>query len=91
VDVIRGKKTWGPRAEDKESIMAMGIANSLSDALRTATTELARWLERDYRLTPNESGLLLGSFVSYEITNVVDPQVNVVAKIKKSVLAQVRR
>ena len=68
--------------------MAMGIANSLPDALRQATTQLARWLERDYHLTANESAIVLGTAMRYDLAEVVDPQVNIVAKVSKGVLAQ---
>ena len=87
VDLVRGHSTRGPRAEDDHYLMSMGIANSLPDAVRDATTQLARWLERDYHLTANESAIVLGTAVSYEIAELVDPQVNVVAKIGKDALA----
>ncbi len=88
VELIQGKATQGPRAENDEYIMAMGIANSLPDALKQATTQLARWIERDYKLTANESAIVLGTSIRYDIAEVVDPQVHIVAKLKKSVLAQ---
>ena len=46
-----------------------------------ATTELAQWLERDYKLTPNESALVLGSSIRYDIAEVVDPQVHIVPDV----------
>lgn len=85
--LIRGQSTGGPRAENDEYIMAMGIANSLPEAVRQATTQLARWLERDYHLTPNESAIVLGTAMRYDIAELVDPQVNVVAKVSKAALA----
>ncbi len=91
VNVISGHSTGGPRAENDEYIMAMGIGNSLPDALRQATTQLARWLERDYHLTPNESAIVLGSSIRYDIAEIVDPQVNIVAKVSKAVLAQLSK
>jgi amidase len=87
VNLIRGRSTGGPRAENDEFIMAMGIANSLPDAVRQATTQLARWLERDYHLTPNESAIVLGTAMRYDIAELVDPQVNIVAKVSKAALA----
>jgi amidase len=66
--------------------MASGIAGSLQDALRQATTELARWLERDYKLSANESNVILGSSIRYDIAE-ADPQVHIVAKVSKAVLA----
>jgi len=91
VNVISGQGGGGdPRAESDEYIMAMGIAGSLPDALRDATTNLARWLERDYHLTPNETALVLGSSMRYDVAEIVDPQVNVVAKLSKAVLATLK-
>jgi len=87
VELIRGKSTQAPRFENDEYLMAAGIAGSLPEALQQATTELARWLERDYKLSPNESGIVLGTSIRYEIAEVVDPQVHIVAKVSKAVLA----
>jgi acetamidase/formamidase len=86
VDLIRGESTNGPRFEDDEYIMASGIAGSLQDALQMATTELAQWIEKDYKLSANESNVVLGAAIQYDIAEVVDPQYHVVAKIRKSVL-----
>ena len=86
VDLIRGKNTQAPRMESDEFLMASGIQNSLPEALQQATTELARWLERDYKLTANESAIVLGTSIKYDIAEVVDPQIRVVAKIDKALL-----
>ena len=53
------------------------------------TTQLAQWIENDYKLTPNEAAIVLGTSVKYEVAEVVDPQVNVVAKVRKAGLAQI--
>jgi acetamidase/formamidase len=90
VNVISGQGIGNPRAENDEYIMAMGIANSLPDALRVATTSLARWLERDYKLTPNEIAIVLGTSMRYDIAEIVDPQINIVAKVSKAALAQLK-
>jgi acetamidase/formamidase len=87
VNLLRGQRTGGPRFESDEYLMASGIGGSLHDALQEATTQLARWIERDYKLTPNESALVLGTSIRYDIAEVVDPQVHIVAKVSKSVLA----
>lgn len=89
VDLIRGKSIGQPRAENEEYIMAMGIAGSLHDALQAATTGLARWLEQDYQLDAGEIAMVLGSSMRYDIAEVVDPQVHVVAKLSKSLLSQI--
>ena len=72
--------------ENGEFLMASGIAGSLDDAFRGATTNLARWLEKTYKLNAAEVSSVLGTAIAYDIAEVVDPQVHVVAKIPKSVL-----
>jgi acetamidase/formamidase len=90
VDLVRGQGTQGPRFESDEYLMASGIAGSLQEALQQATTELARWLERDYKLSANESNIVLGTSIRYDIAEVVDPQVHIVAKVSKAVLATLK-
>jgi acetamidase/formamidase len=91
VNVISGVSTSGPRAENDEYLMSMGIAGSLDTALKLATTQLVQWLESDYKLSPNEADIVVGTSVQYEIAEVVDPQANVVAKVSKAILAQLAR
>src|SRR5436190_12346019 len=90
VNLIYGKATQSPRFEDDEYLMTSGIAGSLADALQQATTELARWLERDYELSANESNILLGTSIRYDIAQVVNPQIHVVAKVSKALLATLK-
>jgi amidase len=86
VDVIRNKRSSGPRAENEEFRMASGIANSLPEALQQATTNLSQWLAEDFKLDPNEIGIVLGSSIRYDVAEVVDPMVHIVAKIAKGTL-----
>jgi amidase len=90
VKLIKGESTSGPRAENDEYLMALGIANSLPDAVQLATTGLANWLQRDWKLEPNEAAIVLGTAVQYNIAELVDPLVHVVAKIRKSALAEIK-
>ena len=90
VDLVRGQATQAPRMENTEWIMASGIANSLPEALQQATTELLRWIERDYKLSANESAIVVGTSVRYDIAEVVDPLVHIVAKLNKEVLQQLK-
>ena len=87
VDLIKGHAPNMPRAENADYRMASGIANSLPDALQQATTNLSQWLADDYKLTPNEIALVLGTAIQYDVAEVVDPLVHVVARIDKKVLA----
>jgi amidase len=91
VQLIRGGATAAPRMENEEWIMASGIANSLPEALQQATTEMVRWLERDYKLSPNEAAIVAGFAMKYDIAEVVDPLVHIVAKISKESLAPLKQ
>jgi acetamidase/formamidase len=84
VQLIKAKSVGGPRIENRDYLMAAGIAGSTQDALRLGTTELATWLAEDYELSPDEIALLLGVVVEYDVAAIIGPQVNIVAKIRKS-------
>jgi acetamidase/formamidase len=90
VDLIRGTMNRNPRAENDDYIMSLGIENSLGEAVQSATADLANWLEHDYKLQPKEAAVVLGSAMQYNIAEVVDPVVHVVAKIRKDVLAGIK-
>ncbi|HTB13016.1 MAG TPA: acetamidase/formamidase family protein [Bryobacteraceae bacterium] len=90
VNLIKGEAMGGPRAENDEYLMSLGIGNSLDDALRGATTRLTNWLQKDYKLEPNEAAIVLGTAMRYDIAEVVDPLVHIVAKIPKSALANIK-
>ena len=91
VDVLQGKWVSGPRAENDEYLMVFGIGGSLHEALQRATTGLGQWLESDYKLNSAELAVVLGTSIRYDVAEIVDPHINVVAKIRKSVLAQLNK
>jgi amidase len=86
VEVVREKSIPGPRVENAEYLMAMGLAGSLDDAFKEATSALADWLEGDYGLTGPEVAMLLGVTVEYEVSEVADRNAGIVAKIPKKYL-----
>ena len=86
VDLEKGGAPPNPRMANAEYLMASGIAGSLEDAFRGATTNLARWIEKIYGLGAAEVSLVLGTSISFDIAEVVDPQLHVVAKIPKALL-----
>ncbi len=87
VELQQGNGPGNPRFENADYLMASGIAGSIDDAFRGATTNLVRWLEKKYGLNAAEVSSVLGTAMVYEVAEVVDPSVHVVAKIPKSVLA----
>jgi acetamidase/formamidase len=90
VNLIKGEMRGNPRAENDEFLMALGIANSLPEAVQAATSDLANWLQHDYKLDANEAAMVLGTAMQYNIAEVVDPLVHVVAKVRKDALANLR-
>ena len=51
-----------------------------------ATTELMGWLMDSYGFDERGASLLLGEGMEYEISNVVDPEFTIVAKMRKEFL-----
>ena len=91
VEVIRSKNISTPRIEDANDIMSLGVGGSMDDAFKHATTELARWLESDYKLSRSEAAIVLGTSVQYDIGEVVDRDYTVAARVAKRVLSQFGR
>ncbi len=91
VDVEAGGAPDNPRMENAEYLMASGIAGSLDEAFRGATTNLVRWLEAMYGLNAAEVSSVLGTSIVYDIAEVVDPQQHVVAKVPKAALGNLRK
>jgi amidase len=88
VNLIRDQLLDQPWAETGDYIMVSGIGNSLEDALRLATAGISNWLKSFYALNSSEIATVLAAAVHYDIAEVVDPRVHIVAKIQKSVLSQ---
>jgi len=91
VDYLAGDAPPNPRMENDSYLMASGIAGSLDEAFREATTNLVRWMEKTYKLNAAEVSSLVSTAVVYDVAEVVDPQVHVVAKIPKSTLSALKR
>ena len=80
-----------PRIENSVYIMSAGIAKSLDDAIKIATTDLLNWLQYDYHLTLQEATQVISTTVEYNLPEIVDPYVEVLAKIKKKLLNPLKR
>jgi acetamidase/formamidase len=91
VDVIRGYATPQVRAETKDYLISFGVSGSVPDSIQLATTQLADWIKHDYSLNDSEVALLFGDVLKYDITELVDPHFDVVAKVPKSVLATLNK
>jgi amidase len=91
VDVIRGYATPQVRAETKDYLISFGVSGSVPESIQLATTQLAQWIRSDYKLNDSEIALLFGDVLKYDITELVDPHFDVVAKVPKSVLATLNK
>jgi acetamidase/formamidase len=90
VEVIEGKSLGQTWIDTGDEIGVMGVGGSLDESLRVATSGLAQWLTERYHLSPSEIAAVLGTAMHYEIAEVVDPQINIVAKIRKDMLANIK-
>jgi acetamidase/formamidase len=86
VDVQTGVRLNQVRVESDEYIMFSGVGNSLSEALQRATIGMSRYLATKYGLNPAEAAVVMGSSMKYDIAEVVDPKLHVVAKLPKKLL-----
>jgi acetamidase/formamidase len=91
VDLLRGKALGQPRLENADAMMVMGIGGTLDAAMKSATTQMSRWLADTYGLTPHDIAPFLGTAMEYQIAEVVDSEINVVAKVRKDALAKIRK
>ena len=91
VQVVKKSPIQWPRLENDTHVMVLGSERSLIEALQQATTEMHRWLMQDYGLSERGASVLMGQALEYEVANVVDPRFTMVAKMRKSTLAGLKR
>ena len=91
VRLVKKSPIQWPRLENETHVMVLGSERSLIEALQQATSEMHRWLMQDYGLSERGASLLMGQTLEYEVANVVDPRFTMVAKMRKSVLAGLKR
>lgn len=88
-------KRWGfqnlVRAEDEEQIMSVGVGGSLDEAMRRATSDMARWLEEAYKLSATDAAVVMGFATRFDIPDVVAPGYGVTLRLPKSALAGLKR
>lgn len=90
VEVIPAKFISTPRVETASHIAAIGLAGSIDDAAKIATSGMIQWLEQDYQLTPSESAQVLGSMAEYTISEVPDRNAGVVLRLRKDLLQRLK-
>ena len=90
VELQPNTRAPAPRFENADYLMASGIAGSIDEAFRNATTNLVGWLEEKHNLNAAEVSSVLGTAMVYDVAEVVDPSVHIVAKVPKSALARLQ-
>ena len=90
VEVLQKKSIDTPRAENADFLMAIALSGSLDSAFSRATSELATWLQNDYKLSSSDVAAVLGTSIQYSVSEVADRNVGVVAKISKKALATLK-
>ena len=88
VRLIKDRSVTWPRGEDGDSILTVGNARPLDQALQEATTEMLRWLIA-LGLEERQAQTLMGQCVRYEVGNVFDPAYTMICKISKNLLESV--
>ena len=86
VTLIKKKAISWPRLETATHVMALGTARPLLEAFQHAPAELQQLLIADYGFTERGAQTFMGQAAEYEISNVVDPNFTVVAKVRKDML-----
>jgi acetamidase/formamidase len=86
VNVLKGKTIAWPRFENDEYLMATGIYRPLEDAARIAYIELVKWIHEDYGLSELDAYELLSKVAEVRLSEMVDPNYVVIAKINKKYL-----
>jgi acetamidase/formamidase len=76
----------GPRVETGDYLMTIGSAASLPQALQRATLDLHHWLDDDFGLNERSVSIFIGQALEYEVANLGEPDVTVVAKVRKAYL-----
>ena len=89
IEIVRWAFASQTRVEDADALMSLGVGGSLDEAMRRATTDMARWLESRYRLSATEAALVMGTALAFDIPDVVNPGFGVVARMPKRALDQV--
>lgn len=86
VDLIKGQQLAWPRLEDDNYIMAAGSYRPLEDTFRIAYYGLIEWMAVDYGLAKLDAYELLSQVSETKVTQLVDPNYTVIAKVAKRFL-----
>jgi amidase len=74
VELLKKAELRGPRVENSEYLISVGaqpeFESSLDRAVQLATTDMVRWLVKDYKLEPWAAHMLIGYMGKYDVVTV---------------------
>lgn len=91
VELIKEESYQQVRAETRDFVIAFGVSGSVHESIQASTTLLVEWLKKDYGMSDSEVALFVGAVMQYDIAELVDPHINVVAKVPKTALASFKK
>ncbi len=91
VEVRKGAAPAGPRVETVDEIISIGsqpeFASALDNGLKMATSDMVRWLTRDYGLEPWAAHLVIGYQGKYDVVTVAG---SMALRLPKALLGEPR-
>jgi amidase len=75
-----------PAVEDSQYMMILGSGRGLDEAIKEASIGLMDWLKGNYGISTEECTQVMSTGIEYRIAEIADPNVIVVATIKKALL-----
>jgi len=83
VERLRQHAISAPRVESSTHLMALGLGESLDDALRKATTNMIEWLMARHGLTLPEVSQVLGTSAEFTVSVIVGQTAGIAIKVHK--------
>lgn len=91
VELIKKEAYAQVRAETRDHLISFGVSGSVAESIQAAITQMAEWLKKDYGMSDSEVAVFLGAVLELEVAELVDPHLNVAAKVSKAALAPLTR
>jgi acetamidase/formamidase len=91
IDLIKHHETPWPRIENAEWMMSLGAARPLEDAARIAFKDMVRWVQEKTGMAEMDAYEFVSQNARASVTEIVDPEYTVLARIPKARLPEPSR
>lgn len=78
-----------PLLEDEDCYYTIASEHTLDEAVKTATIDMCKILERELSLTKNESAMLISAVCDTKICQLVDPKITATVAVPKHILKEI--